>query len=72
MPIFVLESDFSDVIKYVLNEQVISPIPIREVDSVTELCKMSDLSSYDIQIFAHFVHISVIFWSIIFRDEIVN
>ena len=54
--IFVWERDFSDVIKYVHNKQVISPIQLSEVDSVKELCKMrdgllfSDLSKRDIQI----------------------
>ena len=50
------ERDFSDVIKYVHNKQVISPIQLSEVDSVKELCKMrngvlfSDLSKRDFQI----------------------
>ena len=34
--IFIWESDFSDVIKYVHNKQVISPIQLSEVDSVKE------------------------------------
>ena len=56
IPIFVWERDFSDVIKYVYNKQVISPTQLSEVDSVKELCKMrdglifSDLSKRDIQI----------------------
>ena len=55
-PIFVWKRDFSDIIKYVHNKQVISPIPLSEVDSVKELCKMrdgvsfSDLSKRDIQV----------------------
>ena len=40
--IFVWERDFSDVIKFVHNKQVISPIQLSEVDSVKELCKMRD------------------------------
>ena len=40
--IFVWERDFSDVIKYVHNKKVISPIQLSEVDSVKELCKMRD------------------------------
>ena len=43
IPIFVWERDFSDVIKYVHNKQVISPIQLSEVDSVKELCKMRDV-----------------------------
>ena len=55
IPIFVWERDFSLVIKYVHNKQVISPIQLSEVDSVKELCKMrdgvllSDLCKRDIQ-----------------------
>ena len=55
IPILVWERDFSDVIKYVHNKQVISPIQLSEVDSVKEFCKMrdgllfSDLSKRDIQ-----------------------
>ena len=55
IPIFVLERDFSDVIKYVLNKQVISPIQLSEVDSVKELCKMS---KRDIQILIDLICIS--------------
>ena len=39
IPIFVWERDFSDVIKYVYNKQIISPIQLSEVDGVKELCK---------------------------------
>ena len=55
IPIFVWERDFSPVIKYVHNKQVISPIQLSEVNSVKELCKMrdgvllSDLCKRDIQ-----------------------
>ena len=62
--IFVWERDFSDVIKYVHNKQVISPIQLSEVDSVKELCKMrddllfSDLSKRDIQILIDLICIS--------------
>ena len=62
--IFVCERDFSDVIKYVHNKQVISPIQLSEVDSVKELCKMrdgllfSDLSKLDIQILIDLICIS--------------
>ena len=35
-------SDFSDLIKYVHNKQVISPIQLSKVVSVKELCKMRD------------------------------
>ena len=42
MPIFVWESDFSDVIKYVHNKQAISSIQLSEVDSVKEISKMRD------------------------------
>ena len=64
IPIFVWERDFSDVIKYVHNKQVISPIQLSEVDSVKELCKMrdgvlfSDLSKRDIQILIDVICIS--------------
>ena len=56
IPTFVWERHFSDVIKYVLHKQTISPIQLSEVDSAKELCKMrdgllfSDLSKRDIQI----------------------
>ena len=40
IPIFVWERDFSDVIKYVHNKQVIFSIQLSEVDSVKELCKI--------------------------------
>ena len=40
IPNFVCERNFSDVIKYVHNKQVISPIQLSEVDRVKELCKM--------------------------------
>ena len=62
--LFVWERDFSDVIKYVHNKQVISPIQLSEVDSVKELCKMrdgvlfSDLSKRDIQILIDVICIS--------------
>ena len=58
------ERDFSDVIKYVHNIQVISPIQLSEVDSVKELCKMrdclllSDLSKSDIQILTDLICIN--------------
>ena len=64
IPIFVWERDFSDVIKYVHNKQIISPIQLSEVDSVKELCKMrdgllfSDLSKSDIQILIDLICIS--------------
>ena len=64
IPIFVWERDFSDVIKYVHNKQVISPIQLSEMDSVKELCKMrdgvlcSDLSKRDIQILIDVICIS--------------
>ena len=64
IPIFVWERDFSDVIKYVHNKQVISPIQLDEVDCVKELCKMrdgalfSDLSKRDIQILIDVICIS--------------
>ena len=64
IPIFVWERDFSDVIKYVHNKQVISPIHLSEVDSVKELCKLrdgvlfSDLSKRDIQILIDVICIS--------------
>ena len=64
MPILVWERDFSDVIKYVHNEQVISPIQLNEVDSVKELCKIrhgvlfSDLSKRDVQIMIDLICIS--------------
>ena len=64
IPIFVWERDFSDVIKYVHNKQVISPIQLSEVDSVKELCKMRDgvlfrdLSKRDIQILIDVICIS--------------
>ena len=64
IPIFWGERDFSDVIKYVHNIQVISPIQLSEVDSVKELCKMrdgllfSDLSKSDIQILTDLICIS--------------
>ena len=64
IPIFVWERDFSDVIKYVHNKQVISLIQLSEVDSVKELCKMrdgvlfSDLSKRDIQILIDVICIS--------------
>ena len=64
IPIFVSERDFSDVIKYVHNKQVVSPFQFSEVDSVKELCKMrdgllfSDLSKSDIQIFIDLICIS--------------
>ena len=56
IPIFVWERDFSDVIKYVHNRQVISPIQLSEVDSVKKLSKMRDgllfsyLSKCDVQV----------------------
>ena len=62
--ILVWERDFSDVIKYVHNKQVISPIQLSEVASVKELCKMrnsllfSDLSKRDIQILIDLICIS--------------
>ena len=61
---FFWERDFSDVIKYVHNIQVISPIQLSEVDSAKELCKMrdgllfSDLSKSDIQILTDLICIS--------------
>ena len=64
IPIFVWERHFSDVIKYVHNKQVISPIQLSEVDSVKELCKMRvsvlfrDLSKPDIQILIDLICIS--------------
>ena len=64
IPIFAWERDFSDVIKYVHNKQVISPIQLSEVYSVKELCKMrgdllfSDLSKSDIQILIDLICIS--------------
>ena len=42
IPIFWGERDFSDVIKYAHNKQVISPVQLSEVDNVKELCKMRD------------------------------
>ena len=42
IPIFVWERDFSDVIKFVHNKQVISPIQLSELDSVKKICKMRD------------------------------
>ena len=64
IPTVVRERDFSNVIKYVHNKQVISPIQFNEVDSVKELCKMrdsvllSDLSKRDIQILIDVICIS--------------
>ena len=64
IPTFVWERDFSDVIKYVHNKQVIFPIQLSEVDSVKVLCKMrdglffSDLSKRDIQILIDLICIS--------------
>ena len=64
IPIFVWERDFSDVIKYVHNKQVISPIQLSEVDSIKESYKMrdgllfSDLRKRDIQILIDVICIS--------------
>ena len=64
IPTFVRERDFSNVIKYVHNKKVISPIQLNEVDSVKILCKMrdsvllSDLSKRDIQILIDVICIS--------------
>ena len=64
IPFFVRERDLSDVIEFVHNKQVISPIQLSEVDTVKELSKMrdgllfSDLSKCDIQILIDLICIS--------------